>query len=246
MFAVNFKEAIEVAGILQPKQEKISEQLFKIGVFAQCIESQLWEGHPYVVSNVRLLLEELANLILMEAHFTIEIDEEKGKTKDELREEYTLLLNEARKRCGQSNIVQEAFGNKTILIKNKNEFPLYIKLLAVESIFEELGHSTKAWNFKRMRDDANIATHHINLLQHYGNMSITDCFYQLFEYQRQIHATIYKAYIESHSPVGYRKIPDYHMPTKEDLELIVERYISQLKIFGVEEDFLMNSRMISY
>ena len=229
MSIINFKDMISISEMIPAnasnEEIRFKKRLREIGVFAQSLDNQLWDGYPDIFANFRVLMESFCDCI----------DQKDGYSKDELSRFFRENLNRIRKNKGE-NRVSELFGDKTLKVKDKNAFSLWVKIMAVASIFEDVGFTTKGWHFDFLINQMNLRSHQIYLLSSDSNFSLKDYYVLRFDIMKHFHDEIYKTYLEKFINIGVKvKIENYKKPDNSELNNILNKYKERLKLYGIAD-----------
>lgn len=238
MYKCNFKDMIEVSELLSNDNALSGrkKKMKDIGIFAQCLDNQLWDGHPYIFPNFRLLLESFCDLILEEdLRINVKYDSDNGISIDEFK---TILQEDLRlvRGGGQSNKIIEMLPNKQLVLRSKYDYTFYIKHTIIECVFDELGYRSKDWGFHFLRDQTNERTHKIYLLERDKTYTLKQYYDVIFDIMKLFHDGIYKFYMENlvSDSCGI-VIEKYQKPDQNELESIIREYIQKLEYSGVSE-----------
>ena len=239
MSIINFKDMISISEMIPAnasnEEIRFKKRLREIGVFAQSLDNQLWDGYPDIFANFRVLMESFCDCIIEETCTKICIDQKDGYSKDELSRFFRENLNRIRRNNGE-NRVRELFGDKTLKVKDKNVFSLWVKIMAVASIFEDVGFTTKGWHFDFLINQMNLRSHQIYLLSSDSNFSLKDYYVLRFDIMKHFHDEIYKTYLEKFINIGVKvKIENYKKPDNSELNNILNKYKERLKLYGIAD-----------
>ena len=70
MSIINFKDMISISEMIPAnasnEEIRFKKRLREIGVFAQSLDNQLWDGYPDIFANFRVLMESFCDCIIEE------------------------------------------------------------------------------------------------------------------------------------------------------------------------------------
>ena len=214
----NFRLLIKYSAMCKddPRYEKDRDtivSLYKLGLFMQEMETEIWNGYPYIYANMRVLIEELMNFFI-KRKLKISIIEGCGGNK------WLEDVKDGRKDFQEGS---------TLYVKKKSEFNLKRKIelvtICLTQSARERGVELSSWWLQNWRAELNQTNHHIFL-------PIEDAvngFNNRFQLIQEFHDTIYKDLVKMYFD---KTVPPYLGPSEEDLKKIVSKYNDRIKSYG--------------
>lgn len=228
MHKYNFAELVNLTqhGIIKNNPEKLRE----IFVYANDIESQLWEGFPYVYSNMRLVIEAFCDYVIDCIGLSKEkiiVDKTDGMTKIELIN----YLSDIHKN-NKEGIYKRLSSGKDLLIKKRDAYTLEVKIDIIQYFFEEVGVNTSQWALDTYRIGLNKFVHEMYLLKPDDEKTVVEKYQDAFKVMQIFYDYLCRDFIYALLKV---RITKYVAPTQEEMVDIIEKYTYRLNKIGIRD-----------
>lgn len=214
----NFTEIIDIG------RHRNDRHLISIGLFAQCIEDQVYDGHPFVYPNIRVLYEELIDYIVFDKmKLRYIIDKDNGYTSETLIE----YLDEIGLSGNYTATLLQAF---PLPIKQRDALKLYVKERIVQYLYKEMG--LEFGFFYDGKDKSKEFRQILNVESHGFFFAKPDKLFaeisQIFSVLMNFHDTMYTTFIKSIAQ--QMKVLQYQFPSSEERKIIVDKFVSRTTI----------------
>ena len=193
--------------------------LYSIGLFTQELESELWNGYPYVYANIRVLIEEIMNFFV-EKELRLSIIEGYGEgfmTSDDVFQ----WIKDIKESHDVPKVGSQLKVEKSALnLKRKID----LVIICLNDRARERGIDLSNWELQKWRDQLNQTNHNI-LLPTKDAIKGFENRFQLFHW---FHDTIYKDIVRMYF---HKMVPNYRWPSKEELSEIASKYNKRIESY---------------
>lgn len=228
MHRYNFAELVNL--IQDRKINKNPEELRKIFIYANDIESQLWEGFPYVYPNMRLIIEAFCDYVIDCIGLSKEkivVDTANGMTKNELIK----YLYETHKN-NKEGIYKRLSSGEALLVKKRGAYTFEVKIDIIQYFFEEVGVDTSHWMLDTYRVGLNKFVHELYLLKPNDKKTVLEKYQDAFKVIQIFYDYLCRDFIYVLLKI---RINEYATPTQEEMVDIIGKYTQRLNKIGISD-----------
>lgn len=216
----NFNLIIELSSkyLNSPKYVKNKDSLlnlYKLGLVMQELESELWDGYPYIYANMRVLIEEIMNFFI-EKELKIVIEEGNG-------EEYMSSDGIDQWIKGIKEGAITSWRRQTIRVE-KSTFNLFKKIELLLACFSQKGIDLLGWELHVWRKQLNDTNHNFFLPAKETEKGFEKRFKLLGKFHNLIYRKLVKMYFRM-------DVGDYQEPTEDELVIIASKYNQRIESY---------------
>ena len=193
------------------KERKVHTNLYKLGIVMQELESELYDGYPYIYANMRVLIEEMMNFFI---EYELEMVAEEGvgrgyRTSEQVQE----LIDDIK-----ANRVKSWRG-KRIKVE-RAAWNLRRKIDLVTACFGQKGVDIKSWKLHDWRKLLNDTNHNFFLPMDNVRKGVESRFRLLKEFHK-----IYREIVRLYYGLDTN---EYIQPTQDELDVVVDKFNTRL------------------